>query len=459
MRPSKLVSELAEAIKERNAVLVAGAGVSIAATQDPIGYSWLGLLRNGIRYCEEHWPDLTTDWSKEVERKISSGDTLQMIEGAQALQEFLRERPGNHFRKWLSATVGSATAVQPGLLRAIADLAIPIATTNYDDLLIRAIGGDPVTWKDPAGIQRVLRGGERGVIHIHGHWRDMDSVVLGVESYDAVIGHEASQEIVKAIFATKSVIFAGFGLGLDDPNFSSLRSWIKRVLAKSESDFPPTLLVRRDELAEAEQKYGRDGVQVLAYGDAFEDLELFVADLQPRISQNNACTVYNWPSLQMKLNRLNRRIRRDWDPQLVITLSGPGSFASNYCMTLDPNETPTVNAVTFPKTLGRSSANNWFSPVAVSADWAYFGTKKWDVFIPDIVKKFPSGTRVLVFDDRVVGGNMQTKVAAWLKDELGFDVRRAAIVVHPQASAQVDWYEDVLDGEYAFPWGGSRGRS
>jgi hypothetical protein len=66
---------------------------------------------------------------------------------------------------------------------------------------------------------------------------------------------------------------------------------------------------------------------------------------------------------------------------------------------------------------------------------------------------------MLIFDDRVIGGNVQRRVAAWLTDEFGYEVRRAAIVVHPDIKDAVDWYEDVLDGEFNFPWGGKRGRS
>lgn len=103
-----------------------------------------------------------------------------MIEGAQSIQEYLQSKPGGHFRKWLSEAVGSLQVVHPGLLHAIAELDIPVATTNYDDLLLNRIGGTVATWRDPAGLQRVARREEKGVIHIHGHWRDPASVVLGV---------------------------------------------------------------------------------------------------------------------------------------------------------------------------------------------------------------------------------------------------------------------------------------
>jgi hypothetical protein len=271
------------------------------------------------------------------------------------------------------------------------------------------------------------------------------------------MGDRRSQEIVRALFASHSVIFAGFGAGLGDPNFAGLRAWAKEILA--ESDFPPTILVRSSEVALAETQYGPDGFQVISFGDENSDLELFLADLKPATSVKPVATTYDWPSLQIKLARLNRRIRRDWDPEIVISMSGPGNFAPSYCMSLDTTETPVINAVTFPKVSGKSARNVWFQGAAMSSAWKHFESTKWDIFLPDIFAHLPAPTRILIFDDRVIRGNVQSRVAQWLRDELGHEVRRAAIVVHPDAASSIDWYEDTQDAEFSFPWGGRRGRA
>lgn len=450
-----LVAELARYVQQKQAILIAGAGVTMSATQDSTSYSWQGLLRSGLRRCTEL---RTTDpaWLESVRRKIESKDATTLIEGAQEIQKFLESRPGGHFGKWLRDVVGSAPVKKPGLLSAIAELGIPVATTNYDSLLSDALGGLPVTWEDPAGIQRVVRREEPGVIHIHGHWKRPESVVLGVASYEKAMGDKKSQEIVRSLFASHSVIFAGFGSGLDDPNFTGLREWARDVLSRS--DYPPTILVRTSEVAAVEERYGGDKFQVVPYGDSHDDLELFLASLRPRPASSAQAKVYDWPTVQTKLGRLNRRIQ-SWNPDLVIAMSGPGNFAPSYCMTLDTNETPTLNAVTFPKTRGRSKRNLWFQEIALATGWKHFESTKWDVFVPSIVASLPRPSRVLIFDDRVIGGNVQRRVAAWLRDELGHDVRRAALVVHPAAKHSVDWYEDEIEGEFSFPWGNQHGRS
>mgnify|MGYP001024209992 CR=1 FL=1 len=452
-----LVEELSRYVENRQAILIAGAGITISATGDPVNCSWQGLLRLGLERCKEIHASLAPDWITDVESKIASTNIAILIEGAQAIQSCLQSKPGGHFRKWLATTVGSLSAKNSGILRAIADLEIPIATTNYDNLLLEEIGGKAITWRDPAAIQRVVRGEEQGVIHLHGHWQDQTSVVLGVSSYAEAMGDRQSQEIVKSLFASHSVIFAGFGLGLNDPNFSGLRKWAREIL--NESDFPPSVLVRKCDVKDAEDIYGVDGFQVIAYGDSYDDLEIFLTSLKPRKPHTTTEITYDWPSLQIKLARLNRRIKRNWDPEIVISMSGAGNFAPNYCMSLDTTETSVINAVTFPKILGRSPKNLWFTAIAESSGWKHFESTKWDVFIPEIVSKLPTGTRILIFDDRVIGGNIQRRVADWLTTEFGHEVRRAALVVHPDTKDSVDWYEDVLDINFYFPWGGRLGRA
>ena len=44
-----------------------------------------------------------------------------------------------------------------------------------------------MTWRNGAQVQQVLRGQRKAVLHLHGHWEDPASVVLGIRSYEAVL--------------------------------------------------------------------------------------------------------------------------------------------------------------------------------------------------------------------------------------------------------------------------------
>ncbi len=447
--------ELQRAVAGKRALIIAGAGVSLMATGGETAAGWNGLLLNGIERCRS-LGELSHVDAARLEADVKSNDVDSMIAAAQELQNHLTDLSGGHFRKWLEATVGSLRVSHPGVLRVIADLDVPVATTNYDDLLSDQIGGRAATWKDTPAIQRIVRGDARGVMHLHGKWDAPDSVVLGVDSYVTVIGDKESQEIIRALFASNTVIFVGFGAGLNDPNFSGLRSWCRDVLHST--DYPPTLLVRNDQVADARREFRPDGFQVLGYGDAYEDLELYLADLRPPAGRDDHPKTYSWSELSPMLGRLQRRIRRNFSPQAVLALSGPGSFAAQYCLSLDPAEIPILTAVTFPKSPPRSASNTWFRELAATCNWHHIESRKWDVFLPNVLGELPLGTRVLIFDDRTVGGNVQRMVAEWL-ESAGHEVRRAALIVHPDVADDVDWYEEETEHDFNFPWGTRRGRS
>jgi hypothetical protein len=459
-----LRQELRRSVAARQAAIVTGAGVSIQATDGRPDASWIGLLESGVDRCCDIRPDLGGSWSDTVLSDINSSSLAQRVHAAQDIQQALQNLPGNHFRKWLRDTVGSFTAVETGLIKAIVGLNIPIVTTNYDDILTCALNArykiqaprPAITWRDPSAIQRVMRQEETGVIHIHGHWTDPSSIVLGVKSYREVMGDRSSQDIMKTIFASTSVIFVGFGAGLQDPNFSGLRDWVSEVLKSS--DYPPTVLVRQDELASVRRLYEDDGFQVLQYGDSYADLELFIADLCPSVSVQLAPRYYDWDTVSGMLRRLHYRIHRQFSPDAVISMSGPGAAAASYCLSLDPSETPLLTAVTFPRNEGRSPKNTSFHLIAQQSDWVHIETDSWDMYLPNVLARLPQNASVLLFDDKVNSGASQRKVQTFLSS-LGLTVKRAALVINSRVQDEVDWYEEVNDGDYFFPWGNRRGRA
>lgn len=89
--------------------------------------------------------------------------------------------------------------------------------------------------------------------------------------------------------------------------------------------------------------------------------------------------------------------------------------------------------------------------------WFHYESEKWDVFLPSLIGKFPKGARALVFDDRVISGRVQTWVADLLQS-FGYEVRRAALVVHPKSASSVHFYEREIESDFTFPWGGKLGR-
>ncbi len=61
-----------------------------------------------------------------------------------------------------------------------------------------------------------------------------ESVVLGIRSYEAVLGDAAAQGLQRAMASLRSLLFVGFGAGLEDPNFEALRAWLASTFPGSE---------------------------------------------------------------------------------------------------------------------------------------------------------------------------------------------------------------------------------
>jgi hypothetical protein len=110
---------------------------------------------------------------------------------------------------WLRKTVGSLRVKHPDLIEAIHDLDVPIATLNYDNLLTVVTGLEPITWRQADLWMPVIQRDDRAILHMHGYFRDPSSVVLGIRSYDAVLGNHLAQHLQQALASFHSLAFIG----------------------------------------------------------------------------------------------------------------------------------------------------------------------------------------------------------------------------------------------------------
>ena len=187
---------------------------------------------------------------------------------------------GGEFKRWIRETVGALRLRHADVPLALAGLGVPLLTTNYDGLLEDATHLRALDWRDTADVERVLRGEDQAVVHLHGYWRRPENLILGVRSYDDILRNPHAKEVLRALRMTKTLLFVGFGAGMDDPNFGALRRWTREVLAGSE--------VRHYRLSRAGEK---DAVQaqhapeervfVLSYGEKHSALAPFLWSLAP----------------------------------------------------------------------------------------------------------------------------------------------------------------------------------
>lgn len=168
-------------------------------------------------------------------------------------------------------------------------------------------------------------------------------------------------------------------------------------------------------------------------------------------------TAIGWDVITPKLREMHRRIEQQFSPEVVVTMSGPGSFAAWYCMSFDSRDVPVVVCNTFPQ--GRESGPmlKLFAEAAEASTLSTFDSTKWKVFVPAVLAEYPRGSRVLMFDDRVISGDTQRQLRALLED-IGMQVKSAAMIVDAGSEDLVDFFGLTVDSDYVMPWGSRRGR-
>ena len=269
--------ELRRLLAKGEVVVVAGAGVSMSVVGDqtvddhPVA-SWTGLLRHGI----DRAPNKTEEWRERRRADVDSGDVGEMVNVAGSITRELQGPQGGAYAKWLNDTIGALEPRNRGLIEALELLRAPIATTNYDHLIEQVTAMDRLTWEDGARWQAVIRGDERAVLHIHGHYRVPSSVILGVSSYADIRNNEPVQAMLQALGQSKTLLFVGIGAGLDDPNFGALREWLRRVTP--DSMYAHYRLVRKGEEVDQDPA---ERIELIEYGDRYDDLEGFLRRIAP----------------------------------------------------------------------------------------------------------------------------------------------------------------------------------
>jgi tetratricopeptide (TPR) repeat protein len=276
---NSLIEDLKGEIAARRCIAIVGAGVSISSTDNAPCASWTGLLHHGVQRCVDVVPNLPEGWAARSGADIDSGDIDDLLSGAEKVSRKLGAPLSGEYSRWLRESVGALHAVHREILEALKELGVVLATTNYDDLIEGVTGLPAVTWMDGARVERVLRGDEPAVVHLHGHWQRPESVILGIRSYEQVLGNEHAQAILRAMTTMQTILFVGCGEGLKDPNFAALCDWTGRVFAGSE--YRRFRLARTGEVARLQKEHTPEQrLFVIGYGAGFAELAPFLRALR-----------------------------------------------------------------------------------------------------------------------------------------------------------------------------------
>jgi hypothetical protein len=279
-----LVADLRDRIAAKQIVCLAGAGVAAASARVRPGSEcalWPGLIASGLRWVAGVHPELPAGWAEERSRSLGSGDVDDLLAVASQVASKLGAPDGGEYAEWLHRTVGALELGDASLAKALGALDVPIVTTNYDHLLEAALDRDAVSWRSEAAVDRVLRGDSNAILHLHGHYSEPESVVLGWWDYAGLVENEHTQAVMRALAMAKSILFVGFGAGLRDPNFSQFLRWSRRV--SRTQPYRHYRLVRMGDAESARREHDPDErIMVLSYGEEHAELVPFLRALAPR---------------------------------------------------------------------------------------------------------------------------------------------------------------------------------
>jgi predicted NACHT family NTPase len=279
------IVKLKEEIAAGRVVTIAGTGVSVAAcgNQEVEGFkvaTWTGLLRHGVK----HLVDIGAATDKVagvLEMQVDSGETDLIITAAETISQRMRARSDGTFRGWLKDTVGKLKIRDRIVPDALAALPGVLATLNYDSLLEEATGRHAVTWLKTDAVQDVLtRVDPDAVLHLHGWFKEPESVVLGLSSYLSVKDHPHARAVLELFTIDRTLLFVGCGDTVLDPNFTRLIEWGR----ETHRDVAPRhyLLCRTSEVAAFQKKLAdAPWLQPLDYGADYGDLAPFLRGLVP----------------------------------------------------------------------------------------------------------------------------------------------------------------------------------
>lgn len=287
---ARLYQELVGHVKGKRTLFVTGTGVSIGATSKATA-SWAGLIADGIQYCLEL--DVTqSNWAEAQMHKLSNenNDADDLIHIASKLEKKLRgdNRTNGNWSNWLRRAIGDLKVLDRTTVTHLHTLGRGrLATCNYDDVLT-ADNYPAVPWTLPADVIRVLSGEERGVLHLHGHWKTPDSVVLGNASYAELLYDNAAQSLQRFMASLPCLVLVGFGAGLEDPNFGGLLNWVAKTFPMREAHH--FWLVPHSDVERATKSVPKGcRVAVLEYGEHYADLPQFLERLVANTGLDQEC--------------------------------------------------------------------------------------------------------------------------------------------------------------------------
>jgi hypothetical protein len=231
-REAKHVDKIRQALRDKKLVIIAGAGISLSATNPSHPrITWTGLIRNGLDYLQEEDLVAADDEDLNHYRGVLQRGNTNIRTVLPACGYLKGELDHNRqFATWLDLVFGSLhrEVRHPEVFEALREFhqrGARLMTTNYDELLERYCGLQRIRRSIVEDIRKYEQGTLDGVFHIYGSFQDPKEVVLDPIGYYQVQTSDDVQSLLKTYLGHNTLLFVGCGSELEDPNFNALLKW------------------------------------------------------------------------------------------------------------------------------------------------------------------------------------------------------------------------------------------
>ncbi|RJG12307.1 NACHT domain-containing protein [Pseudomonas cavernicola] len=293
MTESAATNSIRQSISKGELVVVVGTGCSISVTNNYYkSLSWSGLIKSGFDFAGVKGKVSSEQigfWSNQ----LHSSDIDDVLSAAEYISRKLNAPTGDLYARWLNESFENITPKNNDMIRAInhiSSMGIPICTLNYDSLLESVTNLPTIVLSDTRKSSAWIRGEEKGILHLHGHWQQPETCILGIRDYEKTLDSETRDLFQRYLGAFKRLLFIGCGDTFSDPNFSALIMWLRSNMGASTPQH--YALVDEKQLPERHADLTWQGfVDPLGYGSSHSDLPNFLCDMFSQVtSPKNART-------------------------------------------------------------------------------------------------------------------------------------------------------------------------
>lgn len=163
---------------------------------------------------------------------------------------------------------------------------------------------------------------------------------------------------------------------------------------------------------------------------------------------------FDWDDISIGIKSLNNKIFHEFRPEIVLSISGPGSIISNLLLAQTSNYAPLYVGISKKVSESFDCLPNYKHSIS---------TSKWITYIPDELFNFKN-RRVLICEDCVLSGDTMSQLVNVLVNNgfrreniLTMSLFVTEVAISSNKGPDIYWYK-LPDSEFYLPWGKSLGR-